>query len=467
MPFSKSTLFLTLLLGACSIAPIKNIDTELAREIRVPQQWMLAAAKQSVARQQAWWQQFASAELNALMQQAMLGNQDLKAAALTWQRARLALDSQALAQSISTNGNLGANAAHHYGTNSNSSGFSASFSAAYQLDLWQKLAATTQTAAWNADASAQDMLAARLSLQGEVANAWLQLLYAQAQLELNQAQIAYQEQTYRLVGIRLSEGAASELEHSNAKQALSALAISKRSLEAEIEQAQITLSILLGQAPQSFISSSRLSDIVIEAIAPQLPAALLHQRPDLRAAQYRLQADLGNIAVAERDFYPDINLNGGISGSSDILGDLLRNPIASLAGSISLPFLQQRERNLALQNAQTQYQANLANFTQTLYRAFADVEKALSKVAESDDNAAHIAARLKNAQKIERLSQIRYQAGADSLQTLLDAQQSRREIESAMLDNRYQRISRRIALALALGGSENLDNLYSLTTQRK
>ena len=180
-----------------------------------------------------------------------------------------------------------------------------------------------------------------------------------------------------------------------------------------------------------------------------------------------MQADLGNIAVAERDFYPDINLNGGISGSSNILGDLLRNPIASLASSISLPFLQQRERNLALQNAQTQYQANLANFTQTLYRAFADVEKALSKVVESDDNAAHIAARLKNAQKIERLSQIRYQAGADSLQTLLDAQQSRREIESAMLDNRYQRISRRIALALALGGSENLDNLYSLTTQIK
>lgn len=448
-------LALAFALSACSVKPITPLEQELTAQFQISERWLMASAEQAEKNQAAWWYNFNNSELNGLIAQAMQHNQDLRAAAYTWQKARLAIDNAALNQSITASGSLGANASRNYGNNQNNHHFSAALSASYQIDLWQKLAATSQVAQWQSDASAEDLLAARLSLQGEVANAWLALLYAQAKLKLNQAQSDYQQQSYRLVQTRFQAGSASELEVSQAKQALSALAISQRSLQAEIEQTQIALSILLGQPPQAVIVKTTLSELTIPSIGADLPAALLHQRPDLRAAQYRLQADLGNIAVAERDFYPSINLNASLNSGSSILGDLLQNPIVTIANSISLPFLQNREKNLALNSSETQYQANLASFHQKLYRAFADVEKALSALKESQDNAALIAARLKEAEKIERLSQIRYQAGADSLQSWLDAQQSRRDKQAAQLDNHYQQLTRSIALYLALGGSSD------------
>ena len=50
-----------------------------------------------------------------------------------------------------------------------------------------------------------------------------------------------------------------------------------------------------------------LADFKLPAVDVSVPARLLAQRPDLRAAQYRLQQNLGNIAIAERDFYPELN----------------------------------------------------------------------------------------------------------------------------------------------------------------
>lgn len=442
-------------LSACAGLPATpSVSERISQEVNIPKDWMMQVAKTAQAQQQTWWQSFNSAELNRLVETALKHNQDLAAAVYTWQKATLAVTSSQLEQYPSLSGSLSSSVSQPIKqSEQQSTQHQAQFSASYQLDLWQKLATNTQVSIWSANASAEDLLATRLSLIGEVVNAWLNLRYYRDQLALNQAHIQYQEHIVSLVQSQVQAGAVSRLDLLNSRQAVSTLNTTRVNLQAQYQQAQNSLSLLLGQAPSQLnLAPASLNEVALPLISPNLPASLLRQRPDLRAAQYRLQADLGNVTLAERDFYPSINLSASLSGSSEVFARILKNPLGALTASLNLPFLQKTKLDTALKSSKLQYQADLASFRQTLYKAFKDVENALITLNSSEQQATLLSQQLNDAKTIENLTQVRYQAGAESLKTLLDAQQSRRTIESSLLENRHTRLSQRVALYLALGG---------------
>ncbi len=452
--------FTTLFIQGCALNPVGQAHQDILASTAIPTQWMMAQANAAETHQQAWWQDFHSASLNALVTQALIHNQDLAAAGFTWQQAILGVDSAAQDRRVSVSSNNSVSISKSLDDGRSSQNHSLNLDASYQVDLWQKLSIAEQTAVWSANASAEDLLATRLSLIGEVVNGWLEVLYLNDQLALNAAEIRYQQQTVNLVQSKLTAGASSRLDLANARQTLTGLENNRITLQSNRQQAQNSLAILLGQPPQTLISDqASLREAGLPEIAAGIPARVLAQRPDLRAAQYRLQTDLGEVAIAERDFYPDISLSGSLSSGSSILREILQNPVAALAGSVSLPFLQYRDHEIALAVSKAQYQGDLASFRQTLYQAFADVENALVALSESEQSARALNAQLTDAKTVERLTQIRYDAGADSLQTLLDAQQARRNVEASVLDNRYQRLTRRVALYLALGGGDKAEAL--------
>lgn len=448
----KTLLILISLLSACTLSPIKNAQDDIAN-IEIPKEWMLAQENNAQAQNAPWWTNYQSPTLNQLINEAMQHNSELQSAALNWQISRIGIDEAALNQTPTFTGNLSASANRNFSENNNTRQFSSGLNASWQLDLWQKLSASTQSAIWTANASAEDLLATRLSIQGEVVSAYLTLLYNQERLNLNQQQINYQEKSQQIMQARESAGNASQLDVLNNKQSLDTLKRERIALKANLEQAQNSLSILLGRPPQEITITERIYDLAQAPINAQLPARLLSQRPDLRAAQYRLQAALGEIAVSERDFYPDLNLSASLSTGGNILSEILKNPIGAIASTIELPFLQIREKRLALERSELNYQQLLANFKNTLYQAFADVENALSNLQSVETQAPLYAQSLKEAEKILELTQIRYAQGADSLQTLLDAEESKRNAESALLDNHYNRLNARLNLHLSLGGN--------------
>jgi len=176
-------------------------------------------------------------------------------------------------------------------------------------------------------------------------------------------------------------------------------------------------------------------------------------RPDLRAAQYRLQQNLGNIAIAERDYYPDLTLGANLGTSANRLLELLHNPIGAISANITLPFLNAHKKELARREAETSYQQNLANYRQTLYRALGETQNAILNLKQSQDEARHLQERLAQAKDIENLTRIRYQAGAASLQDVLDKENATRGVEESLLTNRYEQLTRSLTLHLALGGN--------------
>jgi len=133
--------------------------------------------------------------------------------------------------------------------------------------------------------------------------------------------------------------------------------------------------------------------------------------------------------------------------------ELLHNPIGAISANITLPFLNAHKKELARREAETSYQQNLANYRQTLYRALGETQNAILNLKQSQDEARHLQERLAQAKDIENLTRIRYQAGAASLQDVLDKENATRGVEESLLTNRYEQLTRSLTLHLALGGN--------------
>ncbi|MEH3086385.1 MAG: TolC family protein [Xylophilus ampelinus] len=184
-----------------------------------------------------------------------------------------------------------------------------------------------------------------------------------------------------------------------------------------------------------------------------LPADLIARRPDVRAAELRLRGYLRDVDATRAAFYPALVLTGSLGNTSAALANLLQNPLGTLGASLTLPFLQAGQRTLQLRVSESVYQEAVAAFRQTVYQAFADVDDALSARRQFEDQAALLEASLAEARRAEQLYETRYRAGAVPLKSWLDAQEKRRSAETALADNRYNRLVNHATLFRSLGGA--------------
>ena len=134
------------------------------------------------------------------------------------------------------------------------------------------------------------------------------------------------------------------------------------------------------------------------------------------------------------------------------MGDLLKNPVATLGAGLALPFLQWNTARLTVGVSQTQYEEAVVGFRQSLYTALSEVENALSSRTQLRDESIKLALALQEAQRAEKLSEVRYRAGATALQPVLDAKDRRRTAEVSLALNRLNQFNATMTLYKALGG---------------
>ncbi|GAB4061788.1 efflux transporter outer membrane subunit [Uliginosibacterium sediminicola] len=452
-------LLLALSLSACTTLGIHSSYTTPAAQIAP--QWQYAKDAPSgnaVAVTQAWWQAFGDPALNALIQQSLARNNDLAAATLKLQRARLQAGLSAEALTPTLSGSLGTStqsSLREQGSTSRSA--SAQLQAAWEIDLWNKLGSQRDASNWEAQASAQDRESTALSLSGSMARLYWQQAYLAERIRHSEDSVAYAQRTLDLVRSKQTAGAASGLDTLQAEQSLASQQASHTQLIQQRNEALNSLALLLdGDAPVAPLPA-QLPQSALPAVDAGLPASLLANRPDLRAAELRLRSTLATADATRASLYPALTLTGTLGSSSDTLRHVMENPLGSLASNLSLPFLQWTTTQLNIKVAQADYDIAVVNFRQTLYTALGDVNNALSARQQYAAQAQALQTSLKAAREIERLYEVRYRAGGATLQSWLDAQETRRTAENALAENHYNRLSNHVSLVLALGGSATLD----------
>lgn len=450
MRVATATLLATVLLTGCtSLTRTPYVRPELPTE----DAWAQQPLGQRVAAAGPWWNEFGDPELSELVERVLASNADLAAAGIRLRQARLSsgLAARQLFPSVSGGASSGGSFALDEGEWSDSA--SASLNAGWELDLFGRLDAERDAAAWEAEATEQDLAATRLSLVGTTVLAWWQLGYANEQIALGERSLDYVRRALGLVERQYAAGAVSRLSLRDAQQSVASQEATQTQLiQARVEVRQ-ALAALLGQQSYDGPDNLSLPTRDLPALDPGVPAELLARRPDLAAAELRLRGTLANADATEASYYPSLSLTGSLGTASSALLSFLSNPVVSLGAALSVPTLDPERVRLGIGIARADYDIAAANFRQTFYDALRDTAIAMSARDQFIRQAAFLEQSYAAAIDAEALYERQYRAGLIPLRDWLDAQERLRSSESSLVQNRYNLVAAQLNLYQALGGA--------------
>ena len=281
------------LVFSSSCAIYRPPERDSTAGLKLPSQFRLYEPGQATP--SAWWEAFGIEELNGLVGSALASNLDLvQARARLAQAAALARKSGA-ARLPSANVEAGASVTDRgepvvADGDTRSESYELGLAASYELDLWGRVAATTEAAATDRDAAAADLLAARLSVSAEVALRYLELLAVRCKLDLLRQQLDTNRKQLTLMEARYGRGQATGVAVLRQRTAVKEMLSQIPPQTMREEQLLNQLSTLVGRPAGSEL---QLKGQTLPVLPPSpktgLPSDLLAQRPDIRAAGSRLR----------------------------------------------------------------------------------------------------------------------------------------------------------------------------------
>ncbi len=331
---------------------------------------------------------------------------------------------------------------------------SLSLASQWEVDLWGRLRASHAAGLAEFEAAEADVEALKLSISGQVAKAWFNLLESQSQYELAVDSAHSLEDKVMSLERRYDRGLATSLDlRLTRAQAASSKAVSQQR-KTQLGNAKRALETLLGRYPSGKQSSEYLLPDMSESIPEGLSSDLVSRRPDLYAAERRLAASLSIQEAANRNWLPSLALTGSAGTTSSELSDLLNSDFSvwSIAGNFGSTLFAAGRQKAERDQAEAIVEGQFANFRLVAQAAFQEVENALS----SEENLAKLtketAIAAEENRKAEELAWEQYQRGLIDITALLDAQRRADESASQLVNVKNQRLQNRINLHLALGG---------------
>ena len=421
-----------------------------------------AAPVSSQALPPNWWRLYQDPTLNALIEEALAANTDLRVAAANLARARAVEAAARAAQEPTVEVSGGAQRALESAETfllfeplpvENLADIGAKVS--YQIDLFGKLRRAVEASKADTEASQAALDLARVSVAGEVAAAYVDACSANEELAAAQHSIALQGRSLDVVQRLTAAGRGQALAVTRAKAQLSQVRAAAPALVAKRQAALFRLAALTGRPPAEF-SKAAAECASPPALTRPIPvgdgAALLSRRPDVRQAERRLHAATARIGVATAGLYPTITLglSGGSTGLLADIGDAAANRW-SVGGLISwtLPSGGERAR---IREANAAADAALAQFDGVVLNALRETETSLSTYAQDLRRNAELRAARDEAATAQAQAQRLYAAGREPYLAGLDATRTLAAAESALAASNGQVASDQVKLFLALGG---------------
>jgi outer membrane protein, multidrug efflux system len=379
-----------------------------------------------------FWKAFGDAELDTLIAQAMAANRDLRVAA-----ARVA-EAQALAQGTQGLGrpslDLAAGAARARAPDSNgqtstSNQFTVGVAAAWEIDLFGRVAAEQRSAQAQVLASQAQRRAAQVSVAAEVARSYFELRGLQEQLRVTRLDLAAQREALKLVQARLSVGRGTALDTERATALVEGTAASLPALETALSRARMRLAVLTGAVPSAL--DARLAEQKPLPGLPGTPLAaigspqsLLQRRPDVAAAEAQLRAAEAQSGSTRSRLWPSLTLSGSLGLNAGRIGDLGDSSafVANLGANLLWSLIDNGQRQAQVSAADARRDAALAQFDQTVLAALEETEGALINFNRSQQRTEHLFAAAKAAEGASKIARARLEAGSIDFLAVLDAE---------------------------------------------
>lgn len=409
----------------------------------------------------AFWKLFGDPALDALIEQAMAANGDVKVA-----QARLA-EVRALAGEADANrrpsigvgasagrGNeLGAPTDNHVGVQATLN---------WELDFFGRLERARESALAQVQAGEAGVDVARRVVGAEVATQYATLRGLQQRLRVAQESLQVQRETLRIVEVRAELGRGTPLDVARARSLLDATEAAIPALTAQIERTVYRLATLTGQPPRAAAGAlaepkplPTIAPTDLAALPAGTPQTLLARRPDVRVAERQLAAATAGIGVVRADLYPRISLSGLLGFTNNRVADLFESAGRStnLGAALAWTPLDFGRVRARIGASEARAQQALATWEQTVANAIEETESALSAYTRAVQQTAKLESAARHAEEAARLARVRYEAGAIDLLAVLDAERTVLSTRDALAQAQTSTVTALVGVYRALGGS--------------
>lgn len=461
IPYKLTLLAATLVLAGCATTkPPEQVALD------VPAQYREAASLEGAWKQAApadgadrgrWWLIFNDSELNALVDRAAQSSPTLAVAVARVKEARAIAGVVDADRAFRLDGGAGPTRIKDSGA-SPVTEWRAQVNASYEVDLIGRLSDASRAAKLDAEAQEAAYRSVLLALQADVAQQYFTIRALDSELAILQKTIGLRQEEVRLVQYRYEVGDTSELDVAKAKTELSIVQAETESVARVRAQQDHALAVLLGQAPAHFTLAPAPLQQTPVIVPAGLPSDLLERRPDIAQAQRQLAAASARIGVAKAAFFPKLVLTGSAGYASSDLGDLFKWSSRSwllgplIGTALSLPIFDGGRNKANLARADAGYEAQVANYRQTVLVGFQEVENNLSALGTLDRQLGFQSAAIDSARQAAHLADVRYKNGSASYFEVIDAQRTLLAAERAQSQSLGLRSVASVGLIRALGG---------------
>lgn len=439
-----------------------------------------ASKPQNAAINSRWWRSFNDPQLDSLIERAIAGNLSLQQTVLRIAGAREQLtqaqgslfptlggSAKVTRQQLGLEGLLKSNGATDQldsnvasqlnGLTQPVNLYQGSFDASWELDLWGKVRRQVEAANAQQQAAIEQRNDALVSLEAEVARAWLQLRGAQSTIQTLQQQIEVAQQTTELTQSQQHNGLAPLTDVENARAQLSTLQAQLPQYQSQARQAMNGLAVLLGKTPGALdaeLSTPKALPPLPQFVPVGIPSTLARRRPDIRQAEATLHAQTAEIGVSVAQLFPSLSLTGqlGVRNTDVSYLDNWSSHFYSYGPSLSIPIFQGGQLVSSVKLARAQQASAALDYRQTVLTALQDVENALVSYRADQQRVTALDETTGALQRAFDLASDSYRQGLSTFLEVLDAQRQLAQAEEQATQARMQSALDLVALYKALGG---------------
>lgn len=462
------------LVAGCSMAP-KYVQPAMP----VPASWPVGdaylAQSEAALPVMSYRDVFTDPRLVTVIEQALANNRDLRIAAANIRAARAQYGIQRAAQlpqigigaggtrfdngTANQNRNQDVDIGNDPAASRSTAGtrYTADVSTtAFEIDLFGRLDSLSDAALnryFGTEAAAR---ATRLTLIGDIADAWLTYAADASLLKLAEDTAANAREQVKLTRLRLDGGIAPRSDLRQAEQVLATAEADIAAQTTALAQDVNALQLLVGTPVDAALLPGSLAETqeAVRTLPAGLDSAILLRRPDVMQAEYELRAANAEIGAARAALFPRITLTGLAGLASNALSNLFTGAAFnySAGANVRYSLFQGGAAQAGVSQSEAQRDAAVAGYERAIQAAFRDVADALARRGTITEQLRANRAFLDAAQDTYALADLRYRGGVDSFLASLDAQRAAYAAQRTLLTTQLIEASNRVALYRALGG---------------
>ena len=444
--------FFVVALAGCAVGPAPQPPA--VQSVGLDEHFRLSLGSTATTPVAEWWSSFADPTLQSLIESTMAANTDLEIATQRLRQARAGL--------VAAQGGLLPTLGLSVGRSHTAAdapqpaidSTSASLTVAYDVDLFGGHRRALTGAQADRRSAADNRRAVQIALAAEVAINYVSARAAVNRLQLAQANLAAQQETLQIVRWRAMAGLAGDVEVAQATQLAANTQAGLPDLQQTFDAAVNRLATLSGEPPAR-IAGQLGSDAHIP-VAPfpevALPVDVLRQRPDVRAAEQSVVAELARVGVREASVLPGLTLGGSYAGIGRNWSAATASPALQLSALLAGSVFRGGQDWAALESQKATAAVAAANYRGVVRSAMEELENALGSARASVAKETALAEADTAAQQAMSLARLRYQSGLIDFPSLLDVERTALSSQLSLSQARADRAIAAIRLYKAVGG---------------